>query len=203
MRRSDLEHILRAAAGVARRPAFLVIGSQSVLGTWTESELPAEATTSAEVDLAPITEIDRSKLDAEVRSVLDTVYPGAMDDGVDAESISDALDIIGELSDFHEAFDVYVQGVGTETAVLPHGWESRLVALSSAGTGYAVGLCLDPLDACCAKLVAGRPHDLVFVDALVTHGLVDIAALRERARLLPPEHPRSPMAQAWADARST
>lgn len=70
MRRADLEHILRAVRDVAQRPAFLVIGSQSVLGTWTEAELPPEATMSAQVDLAPITELDRSRLAEEVRSVL-------------------------------------------------------------------------------------------------------------------------------------
>ncbi|QIK83385.1 DUF6036 family nucleotidyltransferase [Sanguibacter sp. HDW7] len=203
MRRSELEHILRAASGVARRPAFLVIGSQSVLGTWTESELPAEATMSAEVDLAPITEIDRAQLDAEVRSVLDGVYPTSLDAGVDPQSISDMLDLIGEFSDFHEAFDVYVQGVGADTAVLPRGWETRLVALSSAETGYAIGLCLDPLDACCAKLVAGRPHDYIFVAALLTHSLVDATALLDRSALLPPENPRSAMARSWAAAHST
>lgn len=203
MRRSDLEHILRAASRVASRPAFLVIGSQSMLGTWTESELPDEATMSAEVDLAPITEIDRAQLDAEVRNVLDGVYPTSLDAGVDPQSITDMLDLIGEFSDFHDTFDVYVQGVGTDTAVLPGGWETRLVALSSAATGYAIGLCLDPLDACCAKLVAGRPHDYVFVTALLTHGLVKATALRERSKLLPPENPRSAMARSWAAAYST
>lgn len=203
MRRRDLEHILRAAAGAAGRPAFLVIGSQSVLGTWQETELPVEATMSAEVDLAPITEVDRARLDDVVREVLDDVYPRSLDADTDAQDLSDALDLIGEFSDFHETFDIYVQGVGADTAVLPQGWESRLVVLSNVETQYAIGLCLEPLDACCAKLVAGRPNDYVFVSALIEHGLVDPVALRERAGLLPAGHPRTAMAYSWAAARTT
>lgn len=203
MRRRDLEDILRAASGVAGRTAFLVIGSQSVLGTWTEAELPAEATMSAEVDLAPITDIDRALLGDEIRRVLDTAYPASLDDEVDPQSLSDALDLIGEFSEYHLAFDVYVQGVGVETAVLPRGWESRLVVLSNRATGYAIGLCLEPLDACCAKLVAGRPHDYVFVSALIAGGLVEASALHARTGQLPPEHPGSARARSWAGSRLT
>lgn len=201
MRRSDLEHILRAVSEVTHRPAFLVIGSQSVLGTWSEAELPREATMSAEVDLAPITQIDRSLLDDEVRRVLAGIYPEERDAGIDPQSISDDLDVIGEFSTFHEEFDVYVQGVGYETATLPAGWESRLVILCNQDTGYAVGLCLDPIDACCAKLVAGREHDYLFVDALLEHGLIDAEELSRRTELLPPTAPRTPMAQSWARAQ--
>lgn len=202
MRRADLEHILRAVRDVAQRPAFLVIGSQSVLGTWTEAELPPEATMSAEVDLAPITELDRSRLAEEVRSVLAQIYPEHRDVGVDPQTISDNLDAIGEFSTFHETFDIYVQGVGFETATLPDGWESRLVVLSNDDTGYAVGLCLDPLDACCAKLVAGREQDYLFVAALIDHGLVRADELVRRAELLPSTAGRAPMAQSWARAQA-
>lgn len=202
MRRSDLEHILRAVRDIANRPAFLVIGSQSVLGTWTEAELPPEATMSAEVDLAPITELDRTRLTGEVRQVLAQTYPDDLDAGVDPQTITDSLDIIGEFSTFHESFDVYVQGVGYETATLPSGWESRLVALTNSATGYAVGLCLDPVDACCAKLVAGRENDYIFVAALIEHGLVDPADLTRRVDLLPPSAPRASMARSWARAQT-
>lgn len=200
MRRSDLEHILRAASAVVDRRAFLVIGSQSVLGTWNELELPLLATMSSEADLAPISTIDRSRLAESIRIELQRWYPEDVDAGVDPQAISDRLELIGEWSAYHEEFDVYVQGVGTETAVLPSGWESRLVVLSSSATGYAAGLCLDPLDACAAKLVAGRDHDYTFVSALIDNGNIEPRALRERTLELPPGHPRTTHAQRWAEA---
>jgi hypothetical protein len=50
--REQLEHILRAASAIAREPDVLVIGSQSVLGSFAEGELPQEATSSMEADIA-------------------------------------------------------------------------------------------------------------------------------------------------------
>jgi hypothetical protein len=45
--REQLEHILRAASKIARDPDVLVIGSQSVLGSFAEDDLPFEATDSS------------------------------------------------------------------------------------------------------------------------------------------------------------
>jgi hypothetical protein len=50
--REQLEHILRAASAIARELDVLVIGSQSVLGSFAEGELPQEATSSMEADIA-------------------------------------------------------------------------------------------------------------------------------------------------------
>jgi hypothetical protein len=52
MRRSELEHVLRAASRAVGLREFLVIGSASILGTYPESALPMEATRSDEADLA-------------------------------------------------------------------------------------------------------------------------------------------------------
>ena len=52
MTREKLEHILRVASAIAREPDVLVIGSQSVLGSFAEGELPQEATSSMEADIA-------------------------------------------------------------------------------------------------------------------------------------------------------
>jgi hypothetical protein len=52
MTREQLEHILRAASAIAGEPDVLVIGSQSMLGSFTEDDLPPEATTSMEADIA-------------------------------------------------------------------------------------------------------------------------------------------------------
>src|SRR6266508_2921970 len=52
MNRSELAHILRAAGKIAEDPDILVIGSQSILGSYDERELPDEATRSIEADIA-------------------------------------------------------------------------------------------------------------------------------------------------------
>jgi hypothetical protein len=44
VRRSQLAHILRAACDITGDPAILVIGSQAILGTFTDEELPPDAT---------------------------------------------------------------------------------------------------------------------------------------------------------------
>jgi hypothetical protein len=161
LRRHELEHAIRVSTEIVQQDTVIIIGSQSVLGTWNEEELPDEATLSGEVDIAPM-----------------------HDD--DAESLATKLDgVVGELSAFHESHGYYVQGVGRKTAVLPDGWEDRLVPVKTDWTNGGTGFCLDPVDLCIAKLVAHRDKDFSFVGALLEAGLVDAAQLRERIDLLP------------------
>ena len=101
MNRQQLAHVLRAASGIVDDPHILVIGSQSLLASHDEDELPYAATASMEVDLAYY-DPDDAKAD--------------MIDGA-----------IGELSLFHESFGFYAQGVSVRTAVLPNGWRDRVV----------------------------------------------------------------------------
>jgi hypothetical protein len=54
MRRDQLEHAIRAACQIIDRPEVVVIGSQAILGTFSEDELPVRATMSGEVDILPI-----------------------------------------------------------------------------------------------------------------------------------------------------
>jgi hypothetical protein len=50
VKRAQLEHILRAVAQIIKYDDLLVIGSQSVLGSWDETRLPPEAVRSIEAD---------------------------------------------------------------------------------------------------------------------------------------------------------
>jgi hypothetical protein len=161
MRRADLEHAIRAATQIIAADQIIVIGSQSILGSYGEDELPPEATMSIEVDMAPLNDDDAGALATRI-------------DGA-----------IGELSLFHETYGFYVQGVGRETATLPAGWEDRLVAVQGANTNGRTGLCLDPHDLCIAKLAAAREKDFRFVGALLDAGFVQLDVLNQRARLLP------------------
>ncbi len=167
MRRADLEHTIRAATEIIAQDSIIVIGSQAILGTYSEDELPEQATQSVEVDMAPLSD--------DAAATLATELDGA----------------IGEWSMFHKTHGYYVQGVGRETAILPDGWEGRLVAVIGPNTSGRTGLCLDAHDLCLAKLVAHRAKDLVFVGALIEAGLIDPAVLAERVEDMHTADPRS------------
>jgi hypothetical protein len=54
MRRDQLEHAIRTACQIIERPEVIVVGSQAILGSFREDELPADATMSVEVDILAI-----------------------------------------------------------------------------------------------------------------------------------------------------
>jgi hypothetical protein len=54
MRRDQLEHAIRTACQIIGRREVIIVGSQSILGTFREDQLPNAATMSAEVDILPI-----------------------------------------------------------------------------------------------------------------------------------------------------
>jgi len=142
MKRSEIEHVLRAAKGIAGEDEFILIGSQSVLGAFPDAPLVLRR--SIELDIYPKHHPEKSDL-----------IDGA----------------IGERSLFHETHGYYAHGVSPETAHLPAGWENRLVRISSENTGGAIGWCLDVHDLAYSKLAAGRPKDLEFVGNLLRYKL--------------------------------
>ena len=52
MLRSELAHVVRAAANISGETDIVIIGSQAILGSFDEDELPARVTLSREVDVA-------------------------------------------------------------------------------------------------------------------------------------------------------
>jgi hypothetical protein len=56
--REQLEHAIRTACQIIRQPAVIVVGSQAILGSYDETELPREATMSRECDILPIADSD-------------------------------------------------------------------------------------------------------------------------------------------------
>jgi hypothetical protein len=153
MKRSELEHVIRAAAQIADDDEIIVIGSQAVLGQFPEA--PAELLMSNEADVYPKNRPERWEL-------------------IDGS--------IGELSPFHETFGYYAQGVEEGTAVLPKGWKERLVPVRNANTRGAVGLCLEIHDLLVSKYVAGRDKDHRFTLAAAKHGLANRELLLERLK---------------------
>jgi hypothetical protein len=157
--REQLAHVLRAAADIVPDADIVVVGSQAVLATRDEAELPIEATRSIEVDLAFFDDPDEAKADAIDRA-------------------------IGELSRFHETFGYYGQGVSLTTPVLPEGWMKRLIALESPG-GAARIRALEVHDCAVSKLVAFREKDREFASALLSAGVIDIELIARRLDALP------------------
>lgn len=178
MNRAQLEHVLRAAGSIADDPDILVIGSQSILGAFSEDDLPPEATTSIEADLAFFDDPDGTKADR---------VDGA----------------IGELSRFHESFGYYAQGVSVTTAVLPVGWQERTIDFVPPGAAPTRARSLEPHDCVVAKLVAGREKDFAFASALIRAGLVDPDVLVARLRDLPTAEQASvARLEAWVRRRA-
>lgn len=156
MQRTELEHLIRAVSAITNQYELVIIGSQSILGS--APHAPAELLQSMEADFYPKT----------------------------APELADLIDgSVGELSPFHTTFGYYAQGVGPETAVLPEGWEQRLVKIQNDNTDLKVGLCLELHDLAASKLAARREKDFPFVRVMLEHGLIEATTLQERIGLLP------------------
>jgi hypothetical protein len=110
MTREELEHIIRACGAVTNQYEFIIVGSQSILGSVPNPE--DVFTMSAEADIYPLQAPEL------------------------AEKIEGAL---GEGSQSHETYGYYAQGVGPDTAVLPAGWMNRVHRIQNAATNDRVG----------------------------------------------------------------
>jgi hypothetical protein len=164
MRRDQLEHAIRAACQILGHEEVVVVGSQAILGTYDESDLPERATMSAEIDILPIAA-----------------------DGAEVSRLADLVEgVAGELSPFQQLHGFSIDGVDLSTCVLPDGWRQRLVEVSNhntTGPGGApvfTGWCLERHDLCVAKLCALREKDTEFVRSLLESGLVDLGTIRSR-----------------------
>lgn len=62
MNRDQLAHLLRAVADAIGETDILIIGSQAILGSYDESELPEEATLSMEADLGFFDDPDEGEM---------------------------------------------------------------------------------------------------------------------------------------------
>jgi hypothetical protein len=175
MKRTELEHIIRAVAAITNRYEVVVIGSQSILGA------------------AP------GAPDSLLQSMEADIYCLPYD-----EALSDLIDgSIGEESPFHALHGYYAQGVGPETAVLPAGWQERLVKVQNQNTDLKIGYCLDPTDLAASKLAAGREKDGPFVATLLSTGLIEAQRLQERLLMLPLDAQRIQRMVQWVATRST
>ena len=161
MKVEQLEHILRAASHIVRETEFIVVGSQSILGTYPEAE--GILALSIDADLYPL------------------AHP---------EKALELSDQIGEESHFHHSHGVYADGVSPNVPVLPEGWEQRLVRLQNENTGGAVGWCLDPIDLAVSKYVAERPKDIEFLLEMMRRDMIDPDTFSRRLDVTPIDEER-------------
>jgi len=156
MTREELEHIIRACGDITNQYEFVIIGSQSMLGSVPRPE--EVFTVSMEADIYPL----------------------------QAPELADKIDgAIGEGSQFHETHGYYAQGVGPETATLPKDWMLRVHRVQNGNTNDRVGYCLDVRDLFIAKAAARREKDRDFCMALLEHGYVSLGEVLELAPSMP------------------
>lgn len=168
MKRENLEHIIRAAAAITNQYEFIVVGSQSILGAIPDA--PKILLQSREADIYPL----------------------------QAPDLADLIDgSIGEHSAFDTTFGYYAQGVGPDTAVLPKGWEQRLVKIQNSNTDLKIGYCLEPHDLAVSKLAAGREKDWPFVEAMLRYKLIGSDILLERLAVTSLSPPQRAKLESW------
>jgi hypothetical protein len=155
MNRSELEHVIRAAAAISGEEEIVIVGSQAILGQFPDA--PPSLLFSQEADVYPRQRPEKA-----------IMIDGAMGDG----------------SQFHETFGYYAHGVGPETAKAPHGWQDRLVPvrvpLVVGRQAQATGWCMEAHDLVLAKLAAGRDRDLDFAVQAIRNDIVDPQELLRR-----------------------
>jgi len=172
MRRDQWEHAIRTACQIIGRREVIIVGSQAILGTFREDQLPADATMSVEVDILPVA-----------------------DDNAETARLADLIEgVAGELSPFEELHGFSIDGVDLETSALPEGWRDRLVRVQNANTAAPsgepqfTGWCLDKEDLCVAKPCALREKDRNFVAALLRVGMVDVRIILARLATMDARH---------------
>jgi hypothetical protein len=182
MRRDQLEHAIRTACQIAGLTEVMIVGSQAILGTYHERQLPVFATRSLEIDILPI----------------------ADDAGAIARLADEIEGVAGELSPFAHTHGFWIDGVDLNTSVLAEGWHGRLVKVQNENTAAPlgqpqyIGWCLDKEDLCVAKLCALREKDENFVEALLRAGLVDPVVIDARLEGLPAQHrAEAKRARSW------
>ncbi len=163
LRRSDIDHILRAAAAIANHTRFVAVGTGAVIAI--QRHIPVAMMLTAEIDL----------------------YADGL---ADPEPISDLIDAsIGEGSRFHLTFGYYGDGVSPGTAIMPEDWRSRASDYTTTD-GAVTAICPSAADIAVAKLCAWREKDRDWLRAAVDAGIAPLAAIEALARAaLPPAAP--------------
>jgi hypothetical protein len=148
VKKSELEHVIRAAKEITGETEFVVIGSQALHGAF--PNLVDKLVTSHECDI---------------------YIPNAPEK-------TELLNSIGMLTPFAQTYGYYADPVDPDTAKLPKSWPRRKIAISTRNTNGAIYYCPGPEDLVFSKLAAGRGKDFRFVRALLARNLIKLASVR-------------------------
>ena len=113
MTRQELEHIIRASCELLGVERVVVLGSQSILASY--PGVSGLITNSDEADVA-------------IESLLEDPAQVLAAQEEAAWKINGSM---GEGSMFHQEFGYYAEGVTTAVAILPDGWQQRLVSINN------------------------------------------------------------------------
>ena len=167
LRRHMIEHIVRAVSGVSGQMRLVLVGTGAVI---------------AQRKITPLALMMTRELD---------VYAPDADDIDGVSTLIDAS--VGEGSQFDVAFGYYAHGIGPGTAILPHDWMTRAVAVTWPSAPGVTCVCPEINDIALAKLCAWREKDVDWLRAAQQAGLLGLAEMRQRAARL--DAPAAPAAE--------
>ena len=156
MKRTDLEHIIRAAGDITGERELVIIGSQAILGQFPNA--PEALLGSREADV---------------------YFPGRPEL---AQKVEGA---IGELSRFDDTHGFYAGSADDRTPTLPQEWRTRLIPIVNANTNGITGWCLEVHDIAVAKYAAGRKKDHRYITVLWTKGMIQLKTMLTRLDTTP------------------
>ncbi len=154
MNKSRLVDLLSAIARRTNEKQLIIVGSQSLHGQC--SMVVSSVTKSLEVDVL-----------ISPREATHVV--------IDEE--------FGPDSAYHLEQGVYADALGLGIVSLPPGWRERLVEIRDEETDFSY-LALEKHDTAVAKLIAGREKDYAFLAELLSAGVIEMAMLMDRMRLM-------------------
>lgn len=175
MLRRQLEHIIRAAGDVGNIKSLFIMGSQAILGEHPELD-SSVMTSNVKVNYKLKEQYQRVIL---VSQEADILVP-------ENYRVAEAIEgSIGEDSYFHHEHGYYAQAIDETTCKLPEGWRSRVIDVCNGNTNGIIGHCLETHDLVISKLVANRPKDIEYFQAVCQLNLVKKDELLNRLDMTP------------------
>ena len=167
----DRDDLLRAARSVAEHfsaERVIIVGSQAILLTWPDAPVVLKIT--PEIDIYP-----ENNRDWEARN------PGF-------EASEEISVLFGEMSQFHERFGFYLDGVDENTARMPPDWldHSETMEIDVYGR-TAVVVCPSIEDVIVSKLHRLVKKDVTFIKACAEARSLDRLRILDRFRATGPD----------------
>lgn len=167
----DRDDLLRAARSVAEHfstERVIIVGSQAILLTWPDAPVVMKIT--PEIDIYP-----ENNREWELRN------PGF-------EASEEISVLFGEMSQFHERFGFYLDGVDENTARMPPDWLDHAETMEIDVYGRTViVVCLSIEDVIVSKLHRLVEKDMTLIKACAEVRPMDRIRILERFRATDPD----------------